>query len=60
MESSACNGANVHGYKIKKKVSGKIEGATSEIRHTAAQIRLKNLLEKEKKIPLKISKQTNK
>ena len=43
MESSACNGANVHGYKIKKKVSGEIEGATSETQHAPTQIWLKNL-----------------
>ena len=38
--------SNKYGYKIKKKVSGEIEGATSETRHTATQIWLKNLLVK--------------
>ena len=34
-ESSVCKGGNVYGYKIIIKVShGKIEGATSETRHT--------------------------
>ena len=48
MESSVYKGANVQGYKIKKKFSGKIEGATSETQNTPTQIWLKNLLEKEK------------
>ena len=38
--------SNKYEYKIKKKVSGEIEGATSETRHTATQIWLKNLLVK--------------
>ena len=41
--------SNKHGYKIKKKVRGEIEGATSETRHTATQIWLKNLLVKKNK-----------
>ena len=60
IDSSVCKGANVHGYKIKKKVSGKIEVATSETQHTPTQIWLKKIIRERKKLPLKINKQTNK
>ena len=59
MNSRVCKGAIVHGYKIKKKVSGKIHAATSETQHTPTQIWLKNYYRK-KKITFKINKQLNK
>ena len=35
-ENSVCKGGNVYGYKINTKVSGKIEGATSETAHSTS------------------------
>ena len=46
-EGSVCKGGNVYGYKINIKVSGKIEGATSE---TTAQSMIKIVLEIKKYI----------
>ena len=45
----------MYGYKIDIKVSGNIDGATSEPQHTPTQLWLKNVLEK--KYILKISKE---
>lgn len=48
-ESSVCSkGGNEYGYKINIKVSGKIEGATSETTAHSNSIMIKNVLKNKK------------
>ena len=44
-KNSVCKGGNVYGYKINIKVSGKIEGATSETAAHSTSIMIKIVLE---------------